>query len=146
MRELLIILMLAFPLPGLAQQMSDTPENRAALAKDLGDIEAPNIQRSLADMMDSIEQGVPLDQREGFRTQIESLITYDIVRHYSELVATRDMTTDELQALINFYSSPAGHSVMLKLPLVAKDTVSLMQSLIGQALWQITHQIPTSPE
>jgi hypothetical protein len=142
MRGLVIILMLALPLPGFAQQLSDTPENRAALAKDLGDIEAPNIQRSITDMMDSMEQGVPPDQRLAFRTQIERIITYDAVRQYSDLVAAKDMTSDELAALIAFYSSPVGHSVMLKLPLIAQDTVSLLQSMIEQALWQITRGLP----
>jgi hypothetical protein len=146
MRGLVVILMLALPLPGFAQQISDTPENRATLAKDLGDIEAPNIQRSITDMMDSMEQGVPPDQRPAFRSQIERIITYDAVRQYSDLAAAKDMTSDELAALIAFYSSPVGHSVMLKLPSMARDTVSLLQSLIEQALWQITRGLPNPPQ
>ena len=134
---LMIMLMLALPAPGFAQDLTDTPERRAALAKDLGDIEAPNIRRAITDMMDALEQNVPLDQRQRFRTHLESLITYDTVRHYSDSAVAKDMTPDELTALIAFYNSPIGHQVMLKLPLLARDTGALIQSLVEQALRQL---------
>jgi hypothetical protein len=142
MRALLIMLLLALPVPSSAQAMSDTPEQRAALAKDLGDIEAPNIRRAMADMMDALEQNVPLDQRPRFRTHLESLITYDTVRRSSDSAVAKNMTADELTALIAFYRSPIGHEVMLKLPLLARDTGALIQSLVEQAL----RQLPTDSE
>jgi hypothetical protein len=145
MRALLIMLMLGLPAMSFAQDLTDSPEHRAALAKDLGDIEAPNIRRAMTDMLDALEQNVPLDQRPRFRAQLESLITYDTIRRYSDSAVAKDMTADELTALIAFYRSPIGHEVMLKLPLLARDTGALIQSLVEQALRQMpTDRAPLS--
>ena len=134
LRALLLMLLLALPATGFAQDVADTPERRAALAKDLGDIEAPNTKRAISDMLSSLERSAPPDQQARFRTYLESVITYDKVRLYSDSINAKEMTADELAALIAFYSSPVGHAVMLKMPLVAQDTGALIQSLVGEAL------------
>ena len=133
---LTIMLMLAMPAMGFAQDLTDTPERRAVLARDLGDIEAPNIRRAITDMIDGLEQAAPPEQRPQFRAHLESFITYDAVRRYSDAAVAKDMTTEELAALIAFYSSPMGYQVMLKLPVLARDTGALIQSLVEQALRQ----------
>ena len=138
MRGLLVFLMLALPLPALAQHVPDTPDNRAALARNLSDLEEPNMRHAIEDMMSQLELGVPPDRRLEFRAVMGSLVTYERIKAFSDAVVAQDMTADEITALIAFYSSPAGHAVMLKLPLIGRDTESLIQSLIAQALTQIT--------
>lgn len=145
MLRFLVAVLLVSAAPALAQPLADTPANRARLAQQLGEIEAPNIQQGVDDMIANVERGVPPAQRATFRSRLATLFNYEMVRRYSDEVAAREMSTDELEALIAFYSTPLGHSVMLKMPQLARDTLPGISALMRDALGRLAAE-PSPPD
>lgn len=142
MHRFLLAGLLVFATPSVAQPLPDTAENRAALAQRLGELEAPNIEQGIADMIAGVEQGVPPAERQAFRSRLGALFNYELVRRYSDAVTAREMSTEELEALIAFYSTPLGHSVMLKMPQLARDTVPGINALMRDALGRLATEPP----
>jgi len=145
MLRFLLAVLLVSAAPALAQPLADTPENRARLARQLGEIEAPNIQQGVADMIATVERGVPPAKRATFLSRLGPLFNYETVRRYSDEVAAREMSTEELGALIAFYSTPLGHSVMLKMPQLARDTLPGINALMRDALGHMATE-PSPPD
>src|SRR3954463_4261320 len=142
MHRFLLAGLLVCATPSVAQDVADTAENRAALAQRLGDLPAPNIEQGVADMIASVQQGGAPAQRKAFRSRLGALFNYELVRRYSDAVAAREMSTEELEALIAFYSTPLGHSVMLKMPQLPRDTLPGITALMRDALGRLATEPP----
>ena len=142
MHRFLLVALLVAAVPAAAQGLPDTADNRAALAHQLSDLEAPNIRQAVGEMISGVEQGVAPPERAIFRKRLDTLFNYELVRHYTDEVTAREMSTDELAALIAFYTSPVGHSVMLKMPQLARDTVPGISGLLRDALARLAAQPP----
>jgi hypothetical protein len=128
-----------------AAQPLDTPERRAALAQQLVDAQWPETKRSILGMVEGFESQIPPEQRPAFQANFDRLFDFEQVRRVSAQALAKDLTADELAALVQFYSSPLGHSAMTKMPQVMQDTLPLVQSLMMNTLKQMPPPSPPPP-
>lgn len=117
--------------------IANTDENRMKLARQLIDVQSTEMKRSMNQMVDSFEQSMPPEFREQFRAAFGKVFDFDQAQQYSAMVMAKDLSADELSALITFYSSPVGHSAMTKMPQVMQDTLPFMRAVMEQAMRQL---------
>ena len=61
-------------------------------------------------------------------------------------VYAETFTQSEIDAMTFFYSSPAGHAVMVKLPLVAKNSMAAMQEQMKSLVPQLQQMAKETAE
>jgi hypothetical protein len=123
----------------------DTPERRAQLAQQLVDLQWPETKRSIIGMVQGYENLVPPDQRPEFRANFDRLFDFEQVRRYSALAIAKDLTAEEIGALVDFYGSPLGHSAMTKMPQVMQDTIPFVQTMLMNTLKQMPDALRPPP-
>ena len=124
-----------------ASAQPDTSELRMQLANRLVELQWPQTEESLAATIDSYEIQLPPGSRREFRASFDRAFDRQQVRRYSALVIAKDMSAEEISALLAFYASPAGHAVMLKMPQVLRDTVPMMQMLLSNAMRRLPNEL-----
>ena len=117
-----------------AETSSDTPESRMAAAQKLVDLQWPETKRSILDMLQSYEAVVPPEHRQEVQDSFTRNFDFEEVRGYSAAVLAKDLSLEEIEAMITFYSSPLGRSVMTKMPQVMQDTIPVVQGMMMKAL------------
>jgi hypothetical protein len=124
---------------------------RAAKAEKL--MEVMHVDRMLSSVFDSLKTQMPAmlgavgstenmtaQQKavfEEFQGKLIDLLNEEmhtgVMPHMAEIYA-RTFTDEELDAMITFYSSPVGQSVLLKLPQITQNSATVMQGLIGDMM------------
>lgn len=132
-------------LPARAQPAADTPEHRAELAQQLVDLQWPETKRSIMAMVEGYENLVPPDQRQEFQANFDRMFDFEQVRRFSALAIAKDLTAEEIAALVAFYGSPLGHSAMTKMPQVMQDTIPFVQTMLMNTLKQMPAPLRPPP-
>lgn len=148
MKTLLLVALLALPLPALAE----TREERVAAAKQYVDLALDGFDMSalIETMYQPILQqvaagGVTLKEEQVEKIRQLYLATFTepltaLMRSQSEMMADM-MTLGEITALRDFYATPEGRSVMAKLPQLTAAQQPGMMKLINEKMEGLMPQV-----
>lgn len=103
-------------LPALAQENKALldAQTRTQLARDFHEVRPLNEQINRA--IDKAARRVPKGQRAAFINQVKRLMDYKAITQHSINAMAEVFTADELQAMIDYYSSSEGRSIREKMP------------------------------
>jgi len=119
---------------------TDTPETRRHEAERYLQVNPP--KALLADMADKMAANFPPDQREQFKRVMTTQLDIAALTKAMMDAMVKDFTTDELKALADFYSSPAGKSAMQKFGTYMADIMPVMQAEIIKASAKLNQSLP----
>lgn len=86
------------------------------------------------DQLSPQEQIVANDLADEFYKQSSKSIAWENIKPIYQKIYKDVYTADEVKAQIDFYSSPAGQSILKKSPLVAQESMKMINSKLGQTL------------
>ena len=85
-------------------------------------------------------------RREKARDLCKQMLSRDSMERVFMKVYAETFTQSEIDAMTAFYSSPAGHAVMVKLPLVAKNSMAAMQEQMKSLVPQLQQMAKETAE
>jgi hypothetical protein len=85
-------------------------------------------------------------RREQARDLAKRMLSWDSMERGYMKVYAETFTQSEIDAMTAFYSSPAGHAVMVKLPLVAKNSMAAMQEQMKSLVPQLQQMAKETAE
>ena len=106
--------MLLFALVGMVQLAQAQPPDAAKEAAVDRYLRAAPMSRMMEDTYGQIGQQVPVDKREQFIADMRALVKVDRIERIARAAMLNTFTTEELNALADFYSSSHGASAMSK--------------------------------
>lgn len=115
---------------------TDTPENRQTSAEAYLEAVPPHtLFDNLKDHMNSSGALKPADQK----VFEEAVAQVDLTALRTAMLASlvRTFTTDELEAMTNFYGSPEGRSIAKKLPAYMSDIAPVLQGEMMRIMQQV---------
>lgn len=91
-----------------------------------------NMNKAMSNIMAQQNPNLSPQQLEAARKAIGEATRdrLDLIMQMSMIVALDTLSTDELVALDNFYSSPQGSSIIAKMPRIAKALPAMMQTIM----------------
>lgn len=148
----LAVLLLAAPF-AYAQQSTDAQVDRlleVMRAKETLDAVLPQVQASQQQMVAQLTANQQLDPEE--RERIERSIADSNARMAQALawenmepmyrdIYTATFTAEDIDAMIEFYSSPAGQNLLDKMPQLMENTMGAVQQLIMPMLQELEQDI-----
>lgn len=148
----LAVLLLASPF-AFAQQGSQEQVDRlleVMRARQTVDALMPQVQASQQQMVAQLTAGQQVSEEDNAR--IERILTQSNQRMAETLswdrllplyrdIYSKTFTDAEMQAMIEFYESPAGQSLLDKMPLLMQNTMSAVQELVVPLLQQTEQDI-----
>ena len=115
--------------------MADDTED---LAKKLRLAKEYSSQAPVADevkqTIDALAIQVPMDKRVVFRSALERTIDADQLETISEMALAEVFTEAELQALVDFYSTPEGQATRVKMPQYQDRIKPVLEQMIRDAV------------
>ncbi len=116
-----------------AQGLADTPANRQVQVDRY--MQAVPTKEMLATMTKAVLGQIPAGpQHDKMEKMLTTGIDMDAINHAQKDALVKHMTADELKALADFYSTPAGKSAMSKMGDVMADLQPMMQAQIMKAV------------
>jgi hypothetical protein len=85
-------------------------------------------------------------RREKARDLAKQMLSWDSMERGYMKVYAETFTQSEVDAMTAFYTSPAGHAVMMKLPLVAKNSMAAMQERMKSLVPQLQQMAKETAE
>lgn len=132
-RFLCLAFFLSFSLPAFATE--DTPQNREQQAERY--LQAVSPQAMMGDMTEKLAQTLPPAQQDEFKALMTKYLDMGRVTAAIKSAMVKTFTTDELQALADFYGSNVGKSAMAKMgdymAEVMPTTMTEIQSALAKA-------------
>jgi hypothetical protein len=93
-----------------------------------------------------IESKLPEDQRANFRVYMAKILDYDAINQVSAVAAVEVFSEDELEAMLDYYSSEHGKSAELKRKLYNEKMMPQVQALIKKGMMMANvPSLPGSP-
>ncbi len=119
-------------LTSTSHAIEDTPENRQAqVHRYLAAVPPRALVRDLAD---NISVNYPPQQRAVIRDLMTNYVNIDTITAAMERSLLKHFTAEELKAIADLYSSPAGQSAMKKYGAYMADAMPVIQAEITRAL------------
>ena len=125
----LVLLFTLLTLPSWA--LEDTTANRQEQAARY--LQATPPKEMFQDMAEQVAKTMPADQRDDFKALILKYLDIDAVTKVMKDSLVKEFTADELKAMADFYSSPAGKSSVKKMGVFMADVMPAMQDEITKA-------------
>jgi hypothetical protein len=122
MRQLIGVVLLMFISIHVAHALEDTPQNRTEQASRY--LNAAPLKETLKQIMLPATQGNPAEAK-----KLEAMfkyIDYDALDNAQREALVNTFTADELAALTDLYTSPAGRSAISKMGIVLGKAIPLM--------------------
>ena len=113
-----------------AGPIADTPKNRHHEAERY--LRAIPFKALFKDMVDKEAVNLPPDQRDQFKKLFSRLDIGALTKAMLDAMV-KDLTTDELKALADFYGSPVGKSAMKKIGALTADLMPTIEAEIMKA-------------
>jgi hypothetical protein len=98
------------------------------------------MSKMLDDTFTEISKQVPEDQRVQFLAQMKAIVRVDVLDRIARESMVKTFTTDELNALANFYGSQHGASAMEKFGVYMGQVMPAIQQEIQSAIQQMDAQ------
>lgn len=131
------IILLTTATPVLAQDARDMAE-RMEMAKEYSEIMP--VEDDIAAAIDEMAKQVPVDQRPLFRSILERSIKADRIQTTSELALAEIFTVEELEMLVEFYSTDEGKAVKRKMPEYQARLQPVIQQMVQDAVQSLQAQ------
>lgn len=142
---LIALLLLASPL-ALAAPASDAQVDRllqVMRARQTLEAVVPQVETTQQQMVDQMLAGQPVtpDQRQRMdellrksRGRIKEVLAWDRMQPLYRDIYRQTFSAEDMDAMIAFYSSPAGQSLLDKMPALMQNTMTAMQQIIAPVL------------
>ncbi len=136
--SLIVVLSVVFYLSGSA--FCDDHQSRLSAA--LRYSEVFSMSEMLDETFENMAQRIPDGEREQFLSVMKTLVDIDKIEKATVETMAKHFTTDELNALANFYGSPVGKSIMEKFgPYMADINIIIMKDIsVAVKKYQNTHR------
>ena len=119
-------------MPAFAQ---DTPASRQAAMERY--LHVVPMAKMMEDTYSELAKQVPPEQRNEFVSAMRKLVSIDKIKNIAKQSMLRTFTTNELNALADFYSSEHGASAMRKLPAYTADIMPPLMQEIERAVLKL---------
>lgn len=116
---------------GACAQAQDSLESRQAAADRY--LKVVPMAKMLDDSFAQFAQMKPEEERPGFIMQMKALVRADMIERVSREAMIKTFSTDELNALADFYGSKNGASAMRKFGVYMAEVMPVVQQEIQQA-------------
>lgn len=148
----LALLLAAAPL-AVAQPPSQAQVDRlleVMRARQTLDAVLPQVQASQEQMVAQMTAGQELDEAERARinrvmeitnTRLAEALTWGNLEPVYRDIYAQTFTSDDVDAMIGFYESPAGQKTLDKMPLLMQNTMNAVQQLVMPVLQQLEQDI-----
>lgn len=148
----LAVLLLAAPF-AYAQQSSDAQVDRlleVMRARETLEAILPQVQASQQQMVAQLTAGQQLDAQEQEQIQrimattnarVGEALSWEKMEPVYRDIYTATFDTDDIDAMIEFYASPAGQNLLDKMPQLMQNTMAAVQRLIMPMLQQLEQDI-----
>ncbi|MGO1718914.1 MAG: DUF2059 domain-containing protein [Luteimonas sp.] len=148
----LAVLLLAAPF-AYAQQSSDAQVDRlleVMRAKQTLEAILPQVQASQQQMVAQLTAGQQLDAQEQEQIQrimattnarVAEALSWEKMEPVYRDIYTATFNTEDIDAMIEFYASPAGQNLLDKMPQLMQNTMTAVQQLITPMLQQLEQDI-----
>jgi hypothetical protein len=110
-RLICLTLLIGYPVSAFA--LDDTPQNRAKEAARY--MQAVPPESAATGMIKNIALSLPEQQQKTFAAAMQKNLNAAAIKSAAEAGLVKVFTADELKAMADFYSSPAGKSAMAKM-------------------------------
>lgn len=125
------VLVVCVSVVGTATAQTATPDGEAVKAAErLLRVQSP--AALLDDMTTKLAPTLPPDQRDGFVTRMRDPALLEALIKYMREAMIRNLTADEMNAMADFYSTPAGRSAMAKFGSDMADLQPRLMQEIGR--------------
>lgn len=112
--------------------LSDTPENRAKLADEY--LKEISVKDQLDDMAERVAATVPENQREAFKSMLTKHFDVDALVAAEKQSLAKIFTVGELNAMVEYQSTPEGKSSMKKMGAYLADLMPVIQAELKRAV------------
>jgi hypothetical protein len=116
----------------------DTPATRQAAADRY--LRAVPIATMLDDTFREIGKQVPADQRVQFIADMKKVVRAEFVEKVTRDAMVKIFTTDELNALADFYTAPQGASAMRKMGVYMAEVMPTVQAEVQRGVQEILRE------
>jgi uncharacterized protein len=124
------ILALAFCALPLAA-WADTPDNDTAatrLAAAQRYAKVADMPKMMRESVQQMAQRIPEAERQDFVDFMNGAVRVDVLESGTVVLMTKHFTTDELNAMADFYGSAVGKSILQKFSVYMADAMTLIQA------------------
>ncbi|MEZ5460005.1 MAG: DUF2059 domain-containing protein [Steroidobacteraceae bacterium] len=115
-----------------AEEAVDTPASREVAAERYA--KTADLAQMFDQMADQMSRNVPEAQRDVFESAMKKHLRVDMLEAAMKAAMVKHFTTQELDALADFYGSPVGKSAMAKLAVYTADLQPLMVAEVQRAV------------
>jgi uncharacterized protein len=143
MQRVLTIAFLLAAIISVPAAAQDNPELDAAITRYL---EVTKTRENTALMIENMAAQMPEEQQALFRRVMAKVMNVDEVLELSRGIMRKHFTLEEVNALADFYSSPAGVSAMNKLQLVINESMPYIQSAIQKSIEELNRLAREEPD
>ena len=91
-------------------------------------------ERYLGHLLNVAFDGLPIVGGKGFAGEVEDEIENDRIREALKVILVENYSSDELMAMVEFYDSPTGRSILSKRPLILKQVNEIVQVELIRAI------------
>ena len=126
------VLMLLLLLPACHALASDTEQERVAAAKRY--LEVAQMSRITDDTVTELAKSLPAEQRGKFLQFMREAVRPEVLERAALASMVKVFTTQEINALADFYGSPVGKSAMSKFGLYMADVMPVIQQEMLRAM------------
>ena len=116
----------------------DTMDNRRMLAQHYADVTMPVM---LEDVKEGTTKNIPAGpQRDRVRKLLNEVLTIETLEEIAIPAMVRHFTVEELSALIEFYQSPVGNSILRKFGAFTADIQPAVMEIVLEAVLSTGNQ------
>ena len=139
-KQIIIVAVSLFASGTFVFSANDTPETRRREAERYLQVSPP--KALFEDMADKMAANLPPDQREQFKRVMTTQLDIAALSKAMIDAMVKTFTTDELNALADFYGSPFGKSAMQKFGTYMADIMPVLQAEIIKASAKLNQSMP----
>lgn len=129
-RLICLSLLIGYPVSAFA--LDDTPQNRAKEAARYMQAVPPD--SAATGMMETIALGLPGKQQKTFTAAMQKNLDAAAIKSAAQAGLVKVFTADELKAMADFYSSPAGKSAMAKMSDYMAESMPAISKAVDAAV------------
>jgi len=129
---------IAFAVCASAVSAQDSPADRQAAAARY--MSVVPMSKMLEDSFAELAEQLPRNERAGFITKMKQTVRVDVLERIALDSMVKTFTTDELNALADFYGSKSGRSAMQKFGVYTGQIIPAIQAEIQRAVQQQSNQ------
>ncbi|MDH3347684.1 MAG: DUF2059 domain-containing protein [Desulfobulbaceae bacterium] len=134
-------MLFCFSFTAHAVHSTDTPESRMVAATNY--LQVASMRKLLDDTIEELAQQVYPEQRAEFKKFMRKGIRIDLLEKAALESMVKTFTTKELQALVDFYGSQTGKSIMNKMGMYTAEVMPSIQQEVERVLQEVTQEDET---